>query len=100
MTLRRKGIMRHGLCLFSHPKGEFAMKSRFFVMVLVVASLLDSTACFSYKKQVNEPPPSSTTVVQPANPTSSTTSQSSTTIDSDGNTVERNRSTTTITPGY
>jgi hypothetical protein len=76
------------------------MNSRLLVMIFVVASLLGSTACFSYKKEVSETPPSPTTMVEPANPTSSTTSLSTTTTDSEGNTVERNRSTTTTTPGY
>jgi hypothetical protein len=73
--------------------------SRILVAVFVTASLLGSSACFSYKKQVSETPPPSETVVQPQVPSSTTESHSSTTTDPYGNTVEKQRS-TTITPGY
>ena len=75
------------------------MANRILVAAFVAASLLGSSACVSYKKQVSETSPPSTTVAQPQVPSTTTESQTSTTTDPYGNTVEKRQSTTT-TPGY
>ena len=82
--------------LWSSPRRNIDMATgRILIAAFVTASLLGSSACFSYKKQVTDTPPTSTTVVQPQSPSTTTQSRSSTTTDPYGNTVEKQQSTTT-----
>ena len=69
---------------------------RVLIGTFVAGSLLASSACFSYKKEVSETPAPATVVVQPAaSSTTQSTSTTTRTTDPNGNTVERQQSTTT-----
>jgi hypothetical protein len=79
--------------------------AQYLVAGLVSVALIGSAGCFSYKKTETVEPPPSTTVVQPVTPSptmesSSTSTTTSTATDSDGQSVEKQHSTTITRPGY
>jgi hypothetical protein len=75
--------------------------AQYLVAGSVVADLITSASCFSYRKtETVEPPPS--TVVEPVTPTTATefSTTKSTTSDSDGQSVEKQQTTSAKSPGY
>jgi hypothetical protein len=76
--------------------------AQFVVAGLVGAALITSASCFSYKRTETVEPTPSTTVVQPVTPSAATESSTTTTTnsDSDGQNVEKQRTTTVRSPGY
>lgn len=76
--------------------------AQYLVAGLVVAGLITSASCFSYRKTETVEPPPPSTVVEPVTPSTATESSttSSTTSGSDGQKVEKQHTTTVTSPGY
>lgn len=75
---------------------------QYLVAGLAGAALITSASCFSYKRTETVEPAPSTTVVQPVTPNATTeaTTTTTTSSDSDGQSVEKQRTTTVRSPGY